>query len=135
MRAPMPAWAGPKCPGGRVCRNDERTTRAAISDPFGRNAAEVQNFDAAGRRAVDAEDYAASRAAFERELALRREIGDRPGVVFALFHVAWVMRFGQGEIAAARPLLEEALAVARDLDSPLHIGTALANLGDLALDE
>lgn len=91
--------------------------------------AELAALDAAGRRAVDAGDYAAARTAFERELALRREQGDKPGTVYALFHVAWVLRFGQGEIAAARPLLEEALAITREVGSPLHIGAALGDPG------
>jgi tetratricopeptide (TPR) repeat protein len=98
-------------------------------------AGRVEALDAAGRRAVDAGDYAAARSAFERVLALCRDQGDQHGILYALFHVAWVMRFGQGEVAAARPLLEEALAIARTLDDPRSVGSALGNLGDIALDE
>jgi tetratricopeptide (TPR) repeat protein len=87
-----------------------------------------------GRRAVDAEDYPAARAAFERELALRRKLDDVTGVIYALIHVAWVCRIGQGEVAAARPLLEEALAIAQER-SPQLVGVVVCNLGDQALSE
>jgi tetratricopeptide (TPR) repeat protein len=118
-----------------MSENHTGTTPAPTSAQDAQAVAEAAAFDAAGRSAVEAEDYAAARAAFERELALRRALGDRPGVVYSLFHVAWVLRFGQGEVAAARPLLEEALAVARDLGDPRYVGSALGDLGDLALDE
>lgn len=97
-------------------------------------AAAAGALDAEGRRAVDKEDYAAARDAFERELALRRRLDDVPGTIYALVHVAWVCRVGQGDHAAARPLLEEALAIARER-SPWHVGVVLANLGDQALAE
>jgi hypothetical protein len=114
--------------------DDEGGAPAATPAPDVQASAELAALDAAGRRAVDAEDYAAARAAFARELELRRALADRPGVVYALIHVAWVMRFGQDDAAAARPLLEEALTIARTLESPRHVGAVLGELGGLALD-
>lgn len=97
-------------------------------------AAAAAALEAAARRAVDAEDYATARAAFERELVLRRQLGDTNGIIYALLHVAWVRRVGQGEISAARPPLEEALAIARER-SPEHLSALAWNLGDQALSE
>ena len=36
---------------------------------------------------------------------LRRAMDDVPGVIYALVHLAWVLRIGLDEVAAARPLL------------------------------
>lgn len=105
---------------------------AATPAPQERSAAE--ELQTAGRRAVDAEDYAAARAAFEQELALLRALGDTPGTIYALVHVAWVLRVGLGDVTAARPFLEEALAIAHER-SPKHIGAVSWNLGDQTLSE
>lgn len=116
--------------------NHGETTPVALSDEERRALmTEAQALEAAGRRAVDAADYAAARTAFAQELALRRRLGERGAIIYGLFHLAWVLRFGQGQFVAARVLLEEALALADDLDSPLHLGAAYGDLGDLALDE
>ena len=96
--------------------------------------ADADAFQDAGRRAVDAEDYAAARAAFALELELRRAMDDVPGVIYALVHLAWVLRIGLDEVAAARPLLGEAVALAHER-SLEHVGAVHWNLGDQALSE
>ncbi len=108
-------------------RDDDEPTPAAM-------ATQAAALDVEGRRAVDAEDYAAARVAFERELVLRRELGDTTGIIYGLVHVAWVCRVRQGDAAAARPLLEEALAIARE-HSPQHVGVVLGSLADQVLSE
>ena len=117
-------------------RNDEGAIPAPTPEsPDQAIALEADALDTAGRRAVDAEDYVAARAAFEQELALRQQLGDQPGVVYALVHVTWVRQVGLGETTGVRPLVDEALVIARDLDSPLLIAVAVGHLGGLALDE
>ncbi len=68
------------------------------------------------RRGIDKGDFAAAaRAAFEALLTLQQEQNDMDGMVLQMVHVAWVQRMGQQEFAAARRLLDEALALAADL--------------------
>ena len=44
-----------------------------------------------------------------------------------------ILTFEDGDYAAARPLLEESLALARAVGNPLHIAIRLNNLGNVAL--
>jgi tetratricopeptide (TPR) repeat protein len=51
---------------------------------------------------------------FDQALAIRREIGDEPGVAESLFHVGLVHQVVRGDHSTARPLFEESYARAAD---------------------
>ena len=95
-------------------------------------ATRAEALDTAARHSIDEGDFAAARAAFDALLALQQEQNDTEGTVLQMIHVTWVQRTGQQEYAAARRLLDEALALAGDL--PVS-DAVRAHLADLALDE
>src|SRR5262249_7438650 len=64
----------------------------------------------AGRAALLAGDVAAARPHFERNMALRQQIVDRPGVGVAYHHLG-MLAIGEGEFATAERCLEETLAI------------------------
>ncbi|MGH2534548.1 MAG: AfsR/SARP family transcriptional regulator, partial [Thermomicrobiales bacterium] len=67
-------------------------------------------------------------------LAIRREIGDRPGAAAELTELGR-MSLAAGDYPAARSLLEEALAAQRDLGDDAWIGRSLLVLGRVAYHE
>ena len=73
---------------------------------------------------------AAARQAFERSLAIWRELGDTNQQARQLNSLGIVMRH-LGDIDAARTLLEEAIAINRTIPGCLRLGASLANLGQL----
>ena len=79
-------------------------------------------------------EYAASRAYFEQNLALRRALGDKKGIAAALNNLAQTIK-GQGHLTRARRLGEESLALKRELGDQVSIATSLGMLGNIAFDQ
>jgi tetratricopeptide (TPR) repeat protein len=90
--------------------------------------------DVAGGLAYAREDHAAARRHFEESLALRRPLGDPARVAQSLNHRAGVLRWGLGDLHAARPLMRESLERAREAGHAFLTGAALLGLGTLAVD-
>ena len=70
-------------------------------------------------------DHGAEQELFERALAIRRELGDTPGLAESLLHLGWVHQVLRNDPAAAMPLFREALALAEpggdaEVRSELH---------------
>jgi predicted ATPase/DNA-binding winged helix-turn-helix (wHTH) protein len=79
-------------------------------------------------------DYPAARAFHEESLAIRRGLGDRPGVAVSLGNLANVA-LHQGDYPAARALLEESLAIHRELGDRFGIAVSLSNLGNVGVNQ
>jgi tetratricopeptide (TPR) repeat protein len=92
-------------------------------------------FNARARQAMEVGDYQAAYTAFGEELRIWRTLDNIHEIIYALFHQAWVLRYGLGDSKTARPLLEESLRLAQQMGTPRYVHPALINLGDLALDE
>ena len=81
-------------------------------------------------------DQVTAEACYAEALELWREIGDRREIANALYNrayadAAWIMggRIGAGDASAAREMLEEALAIYRDLGDAAGEGNILWALG------
>jgi tetratricopeptide (TPR) repeat protein len=76
-------------------------------------------------------DYGQATALHEEALALRRALGETPGIVASLSNLGLVA-FRQGDYRQAAALLEEALALRRPLGDTRGIALSLDNLGLVA---
>jgi predicted ATPase/class 3 adenylate cyclase len=85
----------------------------------------------AGTLAWQQGDYARATALHEEALALYREIGDQPGIAFALNNLG-VQALDQGDHERAVPYFEQSLALARDVGATRISAFALHNLGEVA---
>src|SRR5438105_4121141 len=74
------------------------------------------------------------RAVYQDSLAIRRELGDRPGIAASLNNLGLVA-FEQGDYPAARALYEESLAIRRELGDRRGIALSLGNLGTVAFEQ
>ena len=88
----------------------------------------------AGVLAYHQGDYPAARALHEESLAIRRELGDRPGVGASLGNLGNVA-FNQGDYPAATALQEQSLAIRRELGDRYGTATTLNNLGAVAINQ
>jgi predicted ATPase/class 3 adenylate cyclase/Tfp pilus assembly protein PilF len=86
---------------------------------------------AAGVLAYYQSDYVAARSDFEESLSIRREIGDRIGVVKSLNSLGNVA-IEQGDYDRARVMHEQSLAHAQELGDEANIANSLVNLGIVA---
>jgi len=77
-------------------------------------------------------DFGAAHSSSEQALALYRQLGDKPGIAYALLILGGQVAEAQEEWAAARPPLEECLALYRDLGDRAGIAAATIELGYLA---
>jgi predicted ATPase/DNA-binding CsgD family transcriptional regulator len=78
-------------------------------------------------------DYAVAQAAQEQSLAIRRQLGDRPGIARSLIGLGEVAR-ARGDYAEARTLDEESLALMRELGDRAGLARALNSFGALLAD-
>jgi hypothetical protein len=76
-------------------------------------------------------DYAAARTLLSQALDLRRELGERHGVIATMSNLAYVEQC-QGRGTESRALLNEALEVCRELGDRRGEAMFLQNLGSLA---
>ncbi len=93
-----------------------------------RSAARAKALHGAGVLATQTGDYAAARTVYEESLAIRRELGDRPGTANTLSNLGIVARW-LDDLSSARELYEESLAIRRELGDKWGIATSLNLLG------
>jgi predicted ATPase/class 3 adenylate cyclase/Tfp pilus assembly protein PilF len=111
-----------------------RWLEEALTRPVERTAMRAKALSGAGVLARSQGDYAAAHALLEESLAIKRELGDKPGIALALNELGLVAH-DQGNYAAAQMLYEESLAIERELGDRLGIALSLNNLGNVALYE
>ena len=76
-------------------------------------------------------DYPAAQALNEESLAMRRELGDKPGIALALANLGNIAEV-RLDFTAARALYAESLAIRRETGHKVGIAFTLMNLGGLA---
>jgi predicted ATPase/class 3 adenylate cyclase len=79
-------------------------------------------------------DFRRSRTLWQETLALRRRLGNRESVGWALIQVGFCA-WHEGDYPSARKAYEEALAIARDLGYKRMLARTLIQLGEVALAE
>ena len=104
---------------------------------FPQNAASsilrARALDVSGALAFWQNDRAEAQALMEAGLAVRQELGDKPGMAVSLIHLGtnrWIL---EGDPAAARTLYNRSLVIFQELDSQKGIAYVHLNLGHLAL--
>ncbi len=123
-----------------VSRGDDERARAAASESLAlwRDLGDRQGTALAlhllGMAALKHGDYAQAVAHSAEAQALFEEVGNRVGAAGARSSVLGRAVWGQGDPAAAAAILEDALAVYRDLDDPLGAALTLDRLGFVACD-
>jgi tetratricopeptide (TPR) repeat protein len=100
----------------------------ALPGSDARAASRAEALSGAGWLALRQSDFAAARTEFEASLAIRRELGDVPGVATCLTELG-VLADDEGDYASAVSLHEQSLALRRQLDDPPRIAASLNNLG------
>jgi tetratricopeptide (TPR) repeat protein len=78
--------------------------------------------------------YAHARARFEESLALFRQVGDKKGMVNALYWLAWMV-LNQGEATTAATLLEEGCKQAREIGYYVGLADYPRALCEVALSQ
>jgi predicted ATPase/class 3 adenylate cyclase len=107
---------------------------ANIEDSHIRQAARAYALKGAGTVATWKGDYASARELNQESLAIRREIGDTPGVATLLNNLGIIARF-QNDLSSARQMNEESLALFRKLGDRWAIGQLLNNQACVASDQ
>jgi non-specific serine/threonine protein kinase len=102
-----------------------------LADAAGRSAERARVLNNTGVLARMQGDYAAARAYHEQALAIRREIGDQPGIAASLNGLG-NMVCGQGDYAAARLYYEQSLNIKREIGNRKAVAGSLNNLGYVA---
>jgi predicted ATPase/DNA-binding CsgD family transcriptional regulator len=85
---------------------------------------------AAANLAVNQVDYDRAEVLCQESLALCRKLGDKPGIAYSLYLLAWVAR-DRDNFTAARSFAEEALALSREIGDKERIILSLYALGSL----
>jgi tetratricopeptide (TPR) repeat protein len=88
-------------------------------------------YNRAGTLALFQADYDQAETLYQQSLALRRDLGDRPGVAALLNNLGIIARH-RGDYALARRLHEESCAMRREMSDRAGLAGALNNLGILA---
>lgn len=97
-------------------------------------AVRARALNGAGGLAWSQGDYEEARALYEASLALRRQLGDKPGITQCLSNLGNIAR-SQGDYAEARRLYEESLVIDRELGDRWSIARSLSNLGLMAYEQ
>ncbi|MFI5268757.1 MAG: ATP-binding protein, partial [Chloroflexota bacterium] len=113
--------------------DDALSLAASVAERGPRLMAQAQALKGAGTLAAKQGDNAAARMLYEQSLAIRRELGDRPGVAVLLSNLGIVARYTE-DYAESRHMNEESLAVFREIGDRWTVGTLLNNLGCVAAD-
>jgi predicted ATPase/class 3 adenylate cyclase len=101
-----------------------------MSLPGGSRRAHARAALAASCLAILQADYAAVRSLGRRSAELYSELGDRSGVGVALTTVG-IADLGEGDVVAARPILEEGVAACRESGNRWGLGLALSQLASV----
>jgi non-specific serine/threonine protein kinase len=104
----------------------------ALTGARGGTSARAKVFNVAGHLAFAQGDLIAARLFHEESLAIRRESGDKRGIVNSLSSLGQVLK-AQGEYGQAERLYEESLAVSRELGTEESVASALYDLGCVLL--
>jgi class 3 adenylate cyclase len=107
---------------------------AGIAEPRLRQKARAHVLKGAGTVATWQGDYATARKLNEESLAIRRELGDTPGVATLLNNLGIIARF-QRDLAGARQMNEESLALFREMGDRWAVGQLLNNQACVASDQ
>jgi predicted ATPase len=94
-------------------------------------AARAKALHWAGDLARQQGDYPIARVLLEESVAIRRALGDRPGVAASVSNLGTVAHY-QGDDDAALALYSEGLAIRRELNDQWGIAMSLNNLGTVA---
>jgi predicted ATPase len=114
---------------------DESLTLAEyIAEPRDRQKARTHALKGAGTVATWQGDYATARLLNQESLALRRELGDTPGVATLLNNLGIIARF-QRDLDSARQMNEESLALFREMGDRWAVGQLLNNQACVASDQ
>jgi adenylate cyclase len=114
---------------------DESLNLAAnITEPRIRQKARAHALKGAGTVATWQGDYAIARELNQESLALRRELGDTPGVATLLNNLGIIARF-QRDLTGARQMNEESLALFREMGDRWAVGQLLNNQACVASDQ
>ena len=104
-----------------------------ITDARDRKSARAHAIKGAGTVATWQGDYETARILNEESLALRRELGDTPGVATLLNNLGIIARF-QRDLTGARAMNEESLALFRKMGDRWAAGQLLNNQACVASD-
>jgi class 3 adenylate cyclase/Tfp pilus assembly protein PilF len=107
---------------------------AGIADARLRQKARAHTLKGAGTVATWQGDYATARELNQESLALRRELGDTPGVATLLNNLGIIARF-QSDLTRARQMNEESLALFREMGDRWAVGQLLNNQACVASDQ
>ena len=107
---------------------------AGIADPRARQKARAHALKGAGTVATWQGDYVTARELNQESLALRRELGDTPGVATLLNNLGIIARF-QRDLIGARQMNEESLALFREMGDRWAVGQLLNNQACVASDQ
>jgi tetratricopeptide (TPR) repeat protein len=87
-----------------------------------------------GNVGLSRQDYPMARRWWEQSLALKRELGDKPGIAASVTNMA-LAAFNEGQYAEARTLVTESLALYQELGSRREYGQARGVLARIHLAE
>ena len=118
----------------RAYYDESLTLAEGISDSRVRQKARAHALKGAGTVATWQGDYATARELNAESLALRRELGDTPGVATLLNNLGIIARF-QRDLTGARQMNEESLALFRAMGDRWAVGQLLNNQACVASDQ
>jgi predicted ATPase len=118
----------------RAYYDESLNLAAGIADPRLRQKARAHALKGAGTVATWQGDYATARDLNQESLALRRDLGDTPGVATLLNNLGIIARF-QRDLASARQMNEESLALFREMGDRWAVGQLLNNQACVASDQ
>lgn len=119
---------------GHMAEGYTQVTRLLALDHGAAPTVRAKALNAAGVLAYGQGHLAAAAAYYEQSLALRRALGDRPGIAASLNNVGILAR-KQRDLARARALYEESLSIKHDGNDTAGIAVTLHNLAGIARDE
>ena len=118
----------------RAYYNESLKLAESIVEPRLRQKARAHALKGAGTVATWQGDYATARKLNEESLAIRRELGDTPGVATLLNNLGIIARF-QRDLSGARQMNEESLALFREMGDRWAVGQLLNNQACVASDQ
>jgi adenylate cyclase len=118
----------------RAYYDESLNLAASIIEPRIRQKARAHALKGAGTVATWQGDYTTARELNQESLALRRELGDTPGVATLLNNLGIIARF-QRDLTSARQMNEESLALFREMGDRWAVGQLLNNQACVASDQ